>query len=163
MTKPTKWHVRPAKTQISLGIRPVWSVFAVHSMGSWGPYASLCGQRRLGSDWADVQADLSLSWAHMPFCVFCHEAAHFTRHLNVHVLYCDRFLYFYRSCGIASSGDYHLDYDVIVTVATRGSAMIRQVGNYPNLPVINKTFQIKVIVLFIVWKKMGNQQGIYSN
>ena len=25
MKKPTKWHVRPAKTQISLGIRPVWS------------------------------------------------------------------------------------------------------------------------------------------
>ena len=25
MTKPTKWLVRPAKTQISLGIRPVWS------------------------------------------------------------------------------------------------------------------------------------------
>ena len=25
MTKPTKWHVRPAKTQIILGIRPVWS------------------------------------------------------------------------------------------------------------------------------------------
>ena len=25
MTKLTKWHVRPAKTQISLGIRPVWS------------------------------------------------------------------------------------------------------------------------------------------
>ena len=25
MTKPTKWSVRPAKTQISLGIRPVWS------------------------------------------------------------------------------------------------------------------------------------------
>ena len=23
MTKPTKWHVRPAKTQISLGILPV--------------------------------------------------------------------------------------------------------------------------------------------
>ena len=22
MTKPTKWHVRPPKTQISLGIRP---------------------------------------------------------------------------------------------------------------------------------------------
>ena len=22
ITKPTKWHVRPAKTQISLGIRP---------------------------------------------------------------------------------------------------------------------------------------------
>ena len=25
MTKPTYWHVRPAKTRISLGIRPVWS------------------------------------------------------------------------------------------------------------------------------------------
>ena len=25
MTKPTKWSVRPAKSQISLGIRPVWS------------------------------------------------------------------------------------------------------------------------------------------
>ena len=25
MTKPTMWHVRPAKTQISLGICPVWS------------------------------------------------------------------------------------------------------------------------------------------
>ena len=24
MTEPAKWHVRPAKTQISLGIRPVW-------------------------------------------------------------------------------------------------------------------------------------------
>ena len=24
VTKPTKWHVRSAKTQISLGIRPVW-------------------------------------------------------------------------------------------------------------------------------------------
>ena len=25
MTKPTKWHVRPTKTQISLGICPIWS------------------------------------------------------------------------------------------------------------------------------------------
>ena len=24
MTESTKWHVRPAKTQISLGIRPIW-------------------------------------------------------------------------------------------------------------------------------------------
>ena len=32
--KTKKWHVRPAKTQISLGIHPVWSVFAVHSVGS---------------------------------------------------------------------------------------------------------------------------------
>ena len=36
MTKPTKWHVCPAKTQISLGIRPVWSassLFAWRKLG----------------------------------------------------------------------------------------------------------------------------------
>ena len=32
MTKPTKWHVRPAKTQISLGIRLVWSE---SSLSAW--------------------------------------------------------------------------------------------------------------------------------
>ena len=44
-------------------------------MGSKGPKLSLSGQRRLWSDWADAQADLSLRWAHMPFCWFCHEEA----------------------------------------------------------------------------------------
>ena len=34
MTKPTKWVCAPAKTQISLGIHPVWSVFSVRSMSS---------------------------------------------------------------------------------------------------------------------------------
>ena len=28
------------------------------------------------SDLADAQADLSLRWVHMPFCWFCHAAAH---------------------------------------------------------------------------------------
>ena len=37
MSKATIWPVHPAKTQISLGIRPVWSVFVVRSVGSWGP------------------------------------------------------------------------------------------------------------------------------
>ena len=77
VTRPTKWHVRPAKTQISLGICPVWSVFTVRLMGSYGPKLSSCRQRRLWSDWAEAQADLSLRWAHMPFCWFCHEAAPF--------------------------------------------------------------------------------------
>ena len=35
MTKPTKWHVRLAKTQISLGVRPVWSVFSVRMKKAW--------------------------------------------------------------------------------------------------------------------------------
>ena len=38
MTKPTKWHLRPAKTQISLGIRPVWSEF---SLSAWRKLGSL--------------------------------------------------------------------------------------------------------------------------
>ena len=28
------------------------------------------------SDWADAQADLSIVWAHMQLCWFCHETAH---------------------------------------------------------------------------------------
>ena len=35
MTKPTKWHVCPAKTQISLAICTVWSVFAVRRKKPW--------------------------------------------------------------------------------------------------------------------------------
>ena len=66
MTKPTKWHACPAKTQISLSICPDWSV---SSLSTW---------RKLGS--------LATRWAHrqvsdqtrqMPFCWFCHEVAHF--------------------------------------------------------------------------------------
>ena len=38
MTKPTKWHVRPANTQISLGICPVWSEF---SLSAWRNHGSL--------------------------------------------------------------------------------------------------------------------------
>ena len=69
MTKPTKL-VCPAKTQISLGIRSVWSVFAARLMGSLGNKLSSCGQRRLWSDWADAQADLSLRWTHSHFVGF---------------------------------------------------------------------------------------------
>ena len=36
-TKPTKWHVRPAKTQISLGIRQVWSE---SSLSAWRRFGS---------------------------------------------------------------------------------------------------------------------------
>ena len=61
---------RPAKTQISLGIRPVWSVIAVSLMCSLGPKLSSCGQQRLWSDWADAQADLSLRWAQTHFVDF---------------------------------------------------------------------------------------------
>ena len=38
MTKPTKWHVRPAKTQDSLGFRLVWSE---SSLSAWRKLGSL--------------------------------------------------------------------------------------------------------------------------
>ena len=76
----TKWHVRPAKTQISLGIRPVWSVLAVRMKKQWVLCYPLSALRRLGSDWADAQADPSLRWAQRSFCWFCREAAHLCPH-----------------------------------------------------------------------------------
>ena len=67
-------------------------VFAVCSVGSWWFNVSSCGRWRLWSDWADVQADLSLHWVHRSFCWFCHEAAHLylnSQQINtsVHLLY----------------------------------------------------------------------------
>ena len=76
MTKPTKWHVHPARTQISLGIHPVWSVFAVRMKKALVLSYPLSAQRRLWSDWEDAQADLRLCWVHVSVCWFCHEAAH---------------------------------------------------------------------------------------
>ena len=55
-------------------------VFAVGMKKAWVLSYPLSAWRRLWSDWADAQADLSLSWAHMPFCWFCHEAAHSNFH-----------------------------------------------------------------------------------
>ena len=70
MTKPTKWVCALAKTQISLGIRPVWSVFAVRVKKVWVLSYPLSAQWRLWSHWVDVQADLSLHWAHSHFDSF---------------------------------------------------------------------------------------------
>ena len=98
MTKPTKWPVRPAKTQISLGIRPVLHhlcvarllfelsfcsvlfslirFFAVRMKKPWVLSYPMSAQQSLWSDWVDTQADLSLGWAHRTSCWFCHVAAH---------------------------------------------------------------------------------------
>ena len=40
MTKPTKLHVRPAKTQTSLGIRPVWSLSAWRKLVSLATHSA---------------------------------------------------------------------------------------------------------------------------
>ena len=51
-------------------------VFAVCIKTAWVLSYPLSTQQRLWSDWADAKVDPSLRWVHMPFCWFCHEAAH---------------------------------------------------------------------------------------
>ena len=63
--KTNKITVCPAKIQISLGIRPVWSE---SSLSAWRKLGSLATHSEDWSDWADAQADLSLRWANMSVC-----------------------------------------------------------------------------------------------
>ena len=70
MTKPTKWHVRPAKTQITLGIRPVWSKSSRCAQWVAEDPMFLHADSEVWSDWADAKADLSLRWAHSHFVGF---------------------------------------------------------------------------------------------
>ena len=63
MTKPTKWPERPAKTQISLDISTVWSVFAVRMKKPWILSYRLRAQRRRWSDWADVRLGGCPGWS----------------------------------------------------------------------------------------------------
>ena len=60
-------------------------VFAIRTKKAQVLSYPLNAQRRLRSDWTDAQADLSLRWAHMPFCWFCHEATHLNFYINLHV------------------------------------------------------------------------------
>ena len=41
LTKSTKWHLRPAKTQISLGIRPIWLESSLSAWRNLGSLATL--------------------------------------------------------------------------------------------------------------------------
>ena len=65
MTKPTKWPTRPAKSQISRGFHPVWSIFAVRMKKAWvlsyTAHSPLSAQRSLWSDWADACRLISVS------------------------------------------------------------------------------------------------------
>ena len=59
MTKPAKWHVCPAKTQISLGIRPVWSV---SSLSAWRNHGSLASLRAHSEDSGQIGRMPRLIW-----------------------------------------------------------------------------------------------------
>ena len=76
VTKPTKMACAPSEDSDQPGHPPsLISVFAIRMKKAWVFSYPLSAQRRLWSDWANVQADLSLRWAHMSVCWFCHEAA----------------------------------------------------------------------------------------
>ena len=66
-------HVRPAKTEISLGIRPVWSESLLCAQWVAKDPKFLHADNEdwsVWADWANAQADLSLRWAHTHFVGF---------------------------------------------------------------------------------------------
>ena len=65
-----KVSVCPAKTQISLCMRPVWSESSLSTWRNIGSLATHWMHCEDWSDWADAQADLSLRWAHSHFVGF---------------------------------------------------------------------------------------------
>ena len=70
VTKPTKWHVYPAKTQISLGECPVWSESSLCTQYVVKGPMLLHANSEDWSDLVDAQADPSLRWAHSHFIGF---------------------------------------------------------------------------------------------
>ena len=74
MPKPSKWH--PPSLIRVFDVRMKKARILSHPLSV---------QQRLLSDWADAQVDLSLRWAHMPFCWFCHDAAHLLWHIQQHI------------------------------------------------------------------------------
>ena len=68
--KTNKMSVRPAKTQISLGIHAVWSESWLSTWRKLGSLATHWAHSEDWSDWADAQADQSLRWAHTHFVGF---------------------------------------------------------------------------------------------
>ena len=77
MTKPNSVAVRTAKTQISLGIRPVWSE---SSLSAWRKFGTLAAQWAHNEDSDQTGRMPRLIWVFAGrtlTCWFCHVAAHF--------------------------------------------------------------------------------------
>ena len=87
MTNPTKWHMRPAKTQISLGIRPDWSE---SSLSPWRKHRSLATHWAHSEDSDQTGRMPRLIWdfaGRTSFCWFCHDAAHMMLIFNKYSLF----------------------------------------------------------------------------
>ena len=68
--KTNKVTVRPVKTQINLGARPVWSESSLITRKKLVSLATHWAHSEDWSDWANAQADLSLRLAHTHFVGF---------------------------------------------------------------------------------------------
>ena len=72
----TPWsEVGSANRSATRTLQSLIRVSADRLKQNWVLSYPLRAQRRLWSDWADAQADLSLRWAQKSFCWFCHEVA----------------------------------------------------------------------------------------
>ena len=78
--KTNKMTVRPVKTQISLGICPVW---LESSLSAWRKLGASSTHWAHSEDWSDALPDMRLRWAHRSFCWFCHAAAQLSYYHNV--------------------------------------------------------------------------------
>ena len=68
--KTNKMSGHPAKTQISLGICPVWSESLLSAWRKFGSLPTHWADSKDWSDWVDAQAYLSLRWVHNHFVGF---------------------------------------------------------------------------------------------
>ena len=68
MTKPAKWPVWPAKTEISLDIRPVWSEW---SLSAWRKLGSLA------THWTHNEGSDQTEWMPRLTWVFAGRTSHF--------------------------------------------------------------------------------------
>ena len=78
MTKPTKWHVHTANTQISLGIRPVWSE---SSLSAWRKLGSLA------THWAHSKDSDQTGWMPRLIWVFAGCTGHFIGFVMMQLIY----------------------------------------------------------------------------
>ena len=93
--KRTFWHVRPAKTQISLRICAVWPVFVVRMKKLCILGYPKCVQWRFWSDCANAQADLNFRWPHMSKVTFPYVEAYSFR-FELWTLADDIFFFFFQ-------------------------------------------------------------------
>ena len=68
--KINKMSMRPTKTLINPGIRPVWAEFSLCAQWVAKDPVFLHAHSEDWSDWVDAQADLSLCWAQTHFVGF---------------------------------------------------------------------------------------------